>query len=67
MTVFASQNLRKLLVTPKTLSELKKLTNLSERTIRYHLKIFREKNILKEIPLFSDLRRKKVVIKKYNK
>ncbi|MCD6402914.1 MAG: ArsR family transcriptional regulator, partial [Candidatus Aenigmarchaeota archaeon] len=55
------------LSTPKTLSEIKNLTGLSDRCIRYHLKKLKKTGLLIEIRSFSDMRRKIFVLSKGGK
>ncbi len=43
---------------PKSKDELIKITKLPERTLRYNISILKKKGLIKEIPNFSDLRKK---------
>lgn len=63
MNDFALSRLRQLLVKPRTISELLEVTKLPERTLRYKLSILRKSGELVELPDFSDLRSKKLMVK----
>jgi len=43
---------------PKTRHQLLKITKLPERTLRYNLSILKRQDLIKEVAIFSDLRRK---------
>jgi len=49
---------------PKTRLELLKITKLPERTLRYNLLILKRQNMVKEIAIFRDLRRKIFLLNK---
>ncbi|MEM3833076.1 MAG: ParB N-terminal domain-containing protein [Thermoprotei archaeon] len=58
MNVFALERIEKTLATPKFKQELLKGTKLPERTLTYNLSILKKKGLIKEVPVFIDLRKK---------
>jgi len=58
VNAFALQLIKNSLTIPKTFSQLKNETKIAERTLRYNLSILKRKNIVKEVPVLWDLRRK---------
>ena len=46
------------LSTPKSLTQLIHLTKIPERTLRYNLVKLKSQNLVKEIIVFSDMRKK---------
>jgi DNA-binding MarR family transcriptional regulator len=58
--VFATK-LIKILSTPKSIQQLLEEVNVSERTLRYNLSRLKERKLIRELPSFHDMRRKKFV------
>ncbi|MEM7821517.1 MAG: hypothetical protein QXX38_01750 [Candidatus Aenigmatarchaeota archaeon] len=58
--------IKKALKIAKTREELRKKTKLPERTISYYLAKLKRSGYIKEILLFSDLRRKKFLLSEEN-
>ena len=50
--------IRKALSTPKNRQELLKVTGLPDRTLRYNLSILKRQDVIKEIIVLSDMRKK---------
>jgi DNA-binding transcriptional ArsR family regulator len=63
VNAFALRLIKQALSTPKTRQQLLRITKLPERTLRYNLSILKRQGIVKEIPIFSDLRRKLFLLK----
>lgn len=53
---------RSLLSSPKTFKVLLADTKLPERTLRYNLKLLKERGVVREVCSFSDLREKLFVL-----
>lgn len=64
MTVFALQLVKQALSTPKSRQQILEITKLPERTLRYNLAILKRQGMVKEIPVFSDLRKKLFLLKR---
>lgn len=62
MNAFALQRIKKALTTPKSKQELLNETKLPERTLRYNLNVLKKKGLIREIPVFRDLRKKLFVL-----
>jgi len=48
----------KALSIPKSISQLKFITKIPSRTLRYNLAKLKNQNIVKELAVFSDMRKK---------
>lgn len=66
VNVFALQKVKSALSTPKTRQQLLKITELPERTLRYNLSILKEQGLLKELPVWNDMRRKMFLVEQIN-
>jgi len=59
---FALHLIEEVLTTPKTRKQLIEETGLPERTLRYNISILKRMGRIRELPDFSDLRRKFFVL-----
>ncbi len=56
------KNILEALSTPKSISELKAITGIPDRTLRYKLVKLKNQGLVKEIAVLSDMRKKLFVL-----
>jgi len=68
VAAFALHKIKKALSSsPKTPKQLLRLTRLPERTLRYNISVLRKEGLLKDVVVFSDMRRKLLSLNKISR